>query len=326
GAVQHLQPRRGARRRLRIAAAAPHPSAADEARGDPAHGIRSRVPHPDARPVARRREPPVERAATRRREGRARAAGRLRRALAAGAHRRQRRGAITPRLRRAQRGPGVGSGAHALRAPRRVDRLGTGTPRGSPARVAAHLDRPERARDADGAQGRATRDGRCPRGCARGGGLLPLVAHGLAPAAGIRTRLGVGRHGLGAVALGSRHAVKNLRRQIACAALLLWATATADARAGTPAANEASAAHAEPGWTIVPLDELGLDAYTRRKWRSPTLTMRYRTRLDRVVTAARLRLAFAPGKLDGVTALAIVVNGVRVAEPPVGELQPAEAR
>ncbi|HXU74123.1 MAG TPA: cellulose biosynthesis cyclic di-GMP-binding regulatory protein BcsB [Polyangia bacterium] len=119
--------------------------------------------------------------------------------------------------------------------------------------------------------------------------------------------------------------MRNLRRQIACAALLLWATATADARAGTPAANEASAAHAEPGWTIVPLDELGLDAYTRRKWRSPTLTMRYRTRLDRVVTAARLRLAFAPGKLDGVTALAIVVNGVRVAELPVGELQPAEA-
>ena len=76
----------------------------------------------------------------------------------------------------------------------------------------------------------------------------------------------------------------------------------------------------DDAWTPLPLGALGLDAYLRQKWREPSLTLRYRTRVDRMVTAARLRVQLAPTRLDGVTAMTIRLNGVRIAELDAAEL------
>jgi tetratricopeptide (TPR) repeat protein len=86
---------------------------------------------------------------------------------------------------------------------------------------------------------------------------------------------------------------------------------------GTPAR---AAPAREAAWTPVPLGALGLDAYIQRKWREPSLTLRYRTRIDRMITAARLRLQLTPTHLDGITKLTIRLNGVRVAELTAAEL------
>jgi tetratricopeptide (TPR) repeat protein len=78
--------------------------------------------------------------------------------------------------------------------------------------------------------------------------------------------------------------------------------------------------------TLVPLGSLGLDAYVRRKWREPSLTLRYRTRVDRMITAARLRVQLAPARLDGIAGMTIRLNGVRIADLDAAELVAGQAR
>lgn len=73
----------------------------------------------------------------------------------------------------------------------------------------------------------------------------------------------------------------------------------------------------------IPLRELGLTAHAQHRWRGTSLTLRFRTRVDRTVTAARLRLGFGtvPPSLAGTGSLAVSVNGV-----PVGVISAAELR
>ena len=234
--------------------------------------------------------------------------------LAARALRRLRRRPTAPRLRPARRTPGVGPRARPVRAPRRLDRLGERPSRRPAAVVAAHAARTERTRHARRPGGRATDHGRSGAGDDRHVDLLPPVAYGLAGAAHPRTSRGTRPAPHRATALCSRRAVMTLGRAVAWAALLGWVAASGEARAG-------NASLATERAVTVPLGELGLDAYTRRKWRSSRLTLRQRTRLDRVVTAARLRLGFAPAPLHGLRGLTILVNGVRVAEIPAAELR-----
>src|SRR5262249_54980398 len=66
----------------------------------------------------------------------------------------------------------------------------------------------------------------------------------------------------------------------------------------------------------------------QRKWREPSLTLRYRTRIDRLITAARLHLQpqALPKRLDGITGMTIRLNGVRIAELGAAELAAGQPR
>src|SRR5262249_33021264 len=91
------------------------------------------------------------------------------------------------------------------------------------------------------------------------------------------------------------------------------------------APGKVAAAPSEQGWSAVRAADLGLDSYIRRKWRSPTLTLRHQTRVDRLITAARLHLAFAaPPSGSDVLGRSVKVNGVEVAKLERSELLPSE--
>jgi hypothetical protein len=102
-----------------------------------------------------------------------------------------------------------------------------------------------------------------------------------------------------------------------------WLLALLIILAATPA--QGLPPHDAP-WTPVPLGALGLDGYIRQKWREPSLTLRYRTRIDRLITAARLRLVFASTRLDGIKGMTIRLNGVRIADLDASELAAGHQR
>jgi Tfp pilus assembly protein PilF len=68
-----------------------------------------------------------------------------------------------------------------------------------------------------------------------------------------------------------------------------------------------------PGWTSIPLRDLGLTDYVHRRWRDTTLVLPYRTRGDRTITAARLRLVLAPPRVERLDRISIRWNGVTIA-------------